>query len=72
MRGPRLTLFFKEYTALCNYNRDVAIDVALAMLVEERYGDIRIGYALNEGDAKYAREGGFYAQGHVSVNVCEE
>jgi hypothetical protein len=29
------------------------------VLVEQRYGDVRIGYALYEGHTKDAREGGF-------------
>jgi hypothetical protein len=29
------TFFFEEYTTFCNYDRHVAVDVALAFIVEE-------------------------------------
>jgi hypothetical protein len=49
-----LTLLLQIYAAFCDYDRHVAVDVALPVLVEQRYGDIRVGYALNEGYSKYA------------------
>lgn len=52
-----LTLFLQEDTALCDDNGDIAVDIALAVLVEERDCDIGIGDALDEGNAKDAREG---------------
>lgn len=52
-----LTLFLQEDTALCDDNGDVAVDIALTVLVEERDCDIGIGDALDEGNAKDAGEG---------------
>jgi len=44
-----LTFFFQEDAAFCDHNWDVAIYVALAMFVEQGYGDIGVGYACDEG-----------------------
>lgn len=54
-----LTLFLQENTAFGDDDWNVTVDVTLAVLVEQRYGDVRIGYALYEGHTKDAREGGF-------------
>jgi len=53
-------LFLQEDTALGDDNGDIAVDVTLAVLVEERYGDIGIGYALYEGHAKDAGQRLFF------------
>lgn len=51
-----LTLFFQVDTAFRDDDGHVAVDVALAMFVEQRDGDIGIWYALNEWYAKDAWE----------------
>ena len=53
------TFLFQEDAAFGDHNWHVAVDVALTVLVEERYGDVRIGDALYEGHTKDARKGGF-------------
>lgn len=49
-----LTLFFKINTALSDYDGNIAIDIALAVLVKQRYGDVGVGDALDERHTKYA------------------
>jgi hypothetical protein len=55
----RLTLFFQVHAAFCDYDGHVAVDVAFPVLVEQRYSNVRIGYALDEGYTEYSRLG-FY------------
>jgi hypothetical protein len=52
-RGVRLTLLLQVHAAFCDYDGHIAVDVALPVLVEQRYGDVRVRYALDEGYAKY-------------------
>lgn len=66
-----LTLFFQVNSALCDDNGHVAVDVALAMLVEQRDGDVGIGYALDEWHAKDAGERSFCVEQYMSVNAHE-
>jgi hypothetical protein len=54
-----LTLFLQEDATFGDYDGNVAVDITLAVLVKQRYGDVGIGYALYEGHAKDARKGGF-------------
>lgn len=49
-----LTFLLQKHATLGDYDWDVAIDVALAVLVEQRYRYIRVRYALDEGYSKYA------------------
>jgi hypothetical protein len=47
------------HAAFCDYDGHVAVDVAFPVLVEQRYSNVRIGYALDEGYTEYSRLG-FY------------
>lgn len=49
-----MTFFLEIYTAFRDYNRNIAVYIAFAMFVEKRYGNIGVGYALNEGHTKYS------------------
>jgi hypothetical protein len=54
----RLTFLFQVDTALRDYNRNVTVDVALPVFVEQRYRNVCIGYALDEGYTEDAWERG--------------
>ena len=49
-----LTFLFQKHAALGDHDWDVAIDVALAVFVEQGYRYICVGYALDEGYSEYA------------------
>lgn len=51
------TSLLQEDAALCDHNRNIAIYVALPMLVDEGYRNISIGDALPEGYAENAWTG---------------
>jgi hypothetical protein len=50
----RLTLFLQVHATLCDHDRHVAVDVTLSVLVEQRYRNVRIWYALDKGYAEDA------------------
>jgi hypothetical protein len=66
----QLTLLLEIDTAFRDYYWDVAVDVALSVLVEQRYCDIRIWYALDEGYTENSWKW-VYVQREMSVNVCD-
>ena len=49
-----LTFLLQEHAALGDYDWYVAIDIALAVLVEQRYRYVCVRYALDEGYTEYA------------------
>lgn len=51
--GTRTSLL-QENTTFCYHDRHITIDVALAVLVDERDGDVGIRNALPEGNTKDA------------------
>jgi hypothetical protein len=54
VRTTRITLLLEEHAALCDDDGHIAVYVAFTMLVEEGYGDVGVGYALDEWYAKDA------------------
>lgn len=58
----RLTLFLQKDTTFGYHDWHVAVYVAFAGLVEERYRNVRIGYASDEGYAKDAADLRFCVQ----------
>jgi hypothetical protein len=70
MDVAQLTLLLEIDAAFCDYYGHVAVDVALSVFVEQRYGNVRIGYALDEGYAKNSWEC-VYVQGEMSVSGCD-
>lgn len=50
----RRTLFLQEDTAFSDYNRNIAVNVALSILVNKRDGNVCVCYALSERNTKYA------------------
>ena len=50
--GRRPTFLFQKDTALCNHDGDISVDVTLSMFINERDGDIGVGYALSKGDTE--------------------
>ena len=53
------TFFLQEDAAFCYYNRNIAIDVALAVVIHEGNGNVRINDALSQRDAEDAWRFGF-------------
>lgn len=49
-----LTSFFQEDATFRNDDGDVAINVGLAILVDEGDGNVGVGNALPERDSEYA------------------
>lgn len=60
------TFFFQEDTTLGNHDGYVSVDVALAVLIYERYGNIGICDALAQWHAEYAMWPGFRYLGSKS------
>ncbi len=67
MRKKAPTFFFQENAAFRNHNWYIAVYVALAMFVEQGYGDVRIGYACDEGYTEYAL---LYRFCCINVSMC--
>jgi hypothetical protein len=55
----QLTLLLQVHTTFGDYNRDIAVDVALPMFIEQRNSNVCIRYALDEGYTENSRLG-FY------------
>lgn len=53
------TLLFQENAALCYHDRDVAVNVALAVVVHQGNGNIRVDYALAQRDTENSLWFGF-------------
>jgi hypothetical protein len=64
----RHTLLLQVHAALCDYDGNIAVYVALSVLVEQRDGDVRVGYALNQRYAKYSGKGSLCVT--TSVSQC--
>jgi hypothetical protein len=67
----RLTLFLQVHAAFCDHDWHVAVDVALSVLVEQRYRNVRVWYALDKGYAEYAWKCSLCVQPIWSVNACD-
>jgi len=52
--GLERTFLLQKDTALGNNNRNISVDVALAVLIDERNGDVGVGYALSQRHPKDA------------------
>lgn len=52
--GVAPTLLFQKHSAFCNHYRDIAVNVALAVVVDERNGDICVNDALSQWYAEDA------------------
>jgi hypothetical protein len=67
----RLTLFLQVHAAFCDHDWHVAVDVAFSVLVEQRYRNVRVWYALDKGYAEYAWKCSLCVQPIWSVNACD-
>lgn len=50
----RRTLFLQEDTAFSDDDGNIAVNVALAILINQRDGNVCVCYALSERNTKYA------------------
>lgn len=48
------TFFFQKYAAFSDDNGHIAINVALALFIDQGYGDVCIGYTLSQRDTEDA------------------
>jgi hypothetical protein len=55
-----LTLFFQEHTTFGHDDGDIAVNIALAVLVDERNGDVRVRDALSQRHAEDALRSALY------------
>lgn len=50
----RRTLFLQEDTAFSDYNRNIAVNVALSIIIKKRDGNVCVCYTLSERNTKDA------------------
>lgn len=56
------TFFLQEDTAFCHHYRDVAVDVALSIIVDEGDRNVRVCDALAQRDAENAMSNRFWTK----------